>query len=230
MTALFPGASRCIGAALILSAIVLSNGAQSAEDLHYRPAECRTDAHGKMYIALDKNVLSVPLPTSATVVGDIYPGTGITKLTPPDAKQPLGCPDNPLQLESYAFNYVYEEGLNGKGGVQPEARPRPDLLELINNNRAGLKSPSDEWIGETSQMKVAQRICSMATVHEHLSNGLEACRVKPVQKNNVSIEDWGHRTRHHPTFMQPQRADRSSSIAGQVSIREASVSAMLRIA
>jgi hypothetical protein len=107
----------CTVAALVLLSTEALASHSGSQKFTYDPSTCKTDAHGKLYIALGRNVLAVPYPTVPALVGAFDSRSGIERLTPPDPIDHEGCPKNPRQLENYAFNYQYNEALAGKGGV-----------------------------------------------------------------------------------------------------------------
>src|SRR6185437_4009372 len=92
-----------------IAPILLSTGTGSAlaansgpEKFSYDPSTCKTDAHGKLYIALGRNVLA--LPSSGAIIVARY---GNDWLTPPDPTDSVGCPNNPEQLTGFGFPYAY---------------------------------------------------------------------------------------------------------------------------
>lgn len=160
------------------------------DEFAYDPSACKTNAHDKIYIALGPNVLAVPFHAAPALIGAIYPGTGVERLTPPDPTDHEGCPNNPRQLESYGFNYQYNEALAGKGGAKPPSTPHPLYLELVDYLRGNpASSPKQRWPGEESELQIARQTFADATVRERLKNGLTACRVKP--RIDLRVEDWG---------------------------------------
>jgi hypothetical protein len=162
-------------------------GADSEKrEFRYEPSTCKTDAQGKLYIALGTNVLAVP--TSGAVVVARY---GDNWLQPPDPAEPIGCPRNPEQLSGYAFPYAYNASVGKESGSFPNSHLQADLLQLINiPGSSGAPSPNDtEWGAELSGQKFAMQICSgdaisghasegWAIIHEELASGLAACRLK----------------------------------------------------
>lgn len=165
-----------------------------SDELHYDPSTCKTDAHDKLYIALGRNVLAVS-QMGTVVVGQIYPGTGDNRLVPPDPTDRQGCPDNPEQVESYAFAYQLDATLQTKAGIPLEKRPRPDLLQLFRTLKGdAVPSAHDAlWMGEDLQLGVARSTCEeQATLKERLPNGMMACRIGPKARSATSprVEDW----------------------------------------
>jgi hypothetical protein len=161
-------------------------GADSEKrEFQYDPSTCKTDAQGKLYIALGRNVLAVP--TSGSVVVARY---GDNWLKPPDPAEPMGCPGNPQQLSGYAFPYAFNAVVGNKDSAFPSAHARADVLQLIRiRGNAEVPSPDDtEWRGESFQSKIAKAVCEKA-VPEELSNGFTACRLSPTDKT-LRVEEW----------------------------------------
>jgi hypothetical protein len=146
---------------------------------HYDPAACKNETHGRMFIALDRNVLAVTPWSDGAKFDPIYPNT-IQKLSPPDPQQPEGCPDNPLQLQRYPFNH--EADVPRDWGIVPDTG-----IEMINNHW-GTGTGHDTWDFEDDQFRFAQSLCARATMKETLSNGLVACRVTP--QRDAFVADW----------------------------------------
>lgn len=155
-----------------------------SQEFHYDPANCKTDAHGKIYIALDRNVLA--LPATGNVIIARY-GNGW--LTPPDPKETPGCPNNPEQLTGYGFPYAYNAALGRDNPIFPNTRFGVSALQLISTRSSDDTIPDDtEWSGETYQVGLAETVCrdpdarqrdeGMTVIRQKLSNGFDACRVK----------------------------------------------------
>jgi hypothetical protein len=171
------GAVSGITAAVLL----LAKPASAADKFRYDPASCRRAAHGRLYIALGPNVLSVPAKGTLTMVGEV-PGT--ERLVPLDPTEPEGCPGNPRQLYNYSYLYQYQEAHDSKRGVPTPTYPHPEVLQLI-----GVRPrPNGFWGGEELQLLVSRTTCKNAAIRQELPNGLTACRVKPVP--NFRVEDW----------------------------------------
>src|SRR5690348_15430650 len=105
----FPIAIARLAVCAAIAPILLSTGAGSAlaansgsEKLSYDPSTCKTDAHGKLYIALGRNVLAMPIAGSVIVAR-----YGNDWLVPPDSADAVGCPNNPEQLTGFGFPYAY---------------------------------------------------------------------------------------------------------------------------
>jgi hypothetical protein len=125
------------------------------------------------------------------MVGLIYPGMKLDRYAPPDPSEPEGCPLNPQQLESYAFLYAMDNAAAAESGIKQERRYRADLLQLIRmgNDEPGRSPRLTSWPGQQVRLDQARIMCANAAIHERLSNGMTACRVKPTP--NLRIEDWG---------------------------------------
>lgn len=152
----------------------------------YDPASCKTNAKGKLYIALGRDVLAVP-HRGTTVVGQIAPRE---RLQPPDPSEPEGCPGNPQQLGSYTFAYFYDPPEVTKDEPGQIHGRGAELLQLIRTSRDDIaRSESPEWIGESGPLRLASTICDTATSIEQLPNGLKACR-KKLSEKTPRPEDW----------------------------------------
>jgi len=178
----------CVSVMLLIGVTAISDVslfAFAGQEFHYDPTSCKTDAHGKIYIALGGDVLT--LPATGNVIIARY---GKNWLTPPDPKEPPGCPDNPEQLTGYGFPYAYNAALGRANPTFPNnTQFGVDVLQLI-----GIRGPSSaasgdtEWNGETYQIGLARTICAppdvrrrnegMTVTYEELSDGFDACRVK----------------------------------------------------
>ena len=167
-------------AVIALPTQVLSAAAPSKPN--YDPSKCKTEAHGKLYIALDHYVLAMPI-SGAILVGDIYPEMGIRRLEAPNPAEPEGCPGNPWQLESYEFDYSSGSLSEKSGNQNSNTRFGPIGVTLI----AQPAEASHHSSGELQQT-IADSVCNNATRHDTLINGLAACRVKPDK--DVRVEDW----------------------------------------
>ena len=175
------------GAVMVL---LLCAPAQAREPSRFDPSTCKTDAHGKLTIALGRIVLAVP-NDGVVVTGGIYPGSGDEPLRPPDSSELEGCPGNPKQLTSFAFAYFYQEALEHKHGKSTDPQPKPDLLTLYKTILGSRVATVDDeaWPGEALQLEVSEGTCDHAAIREELANGLRACRIKPASEHR--LEDWG---------------------------------------
>jgi hypothetical protein len=159
----------------------------------YDPQSCKTDAHGKLYIGLGRNVLAFPAHHDVVVENPLHPGNN--PIPPPDPSQLEGCLENPRQLDGYAILYAGFAALNGE---QPTSRGQSFgtlVFELIRTLR-GDAVPTDNdppWPSEDEQALLPPLICPKATITEELPNGLTACRVKPHLPNEdvKDQRDWG---------------------------------------
>lgn len=64
----------------------------------YELPRCKTDAKGKVYIALGRAVLGLPPPNANGGIGQAVPKDAM--LPAPDPAEPEGCPNNPAQVQS----------------------------------------------------------------------------------------------------------------------------------
>src|SRR6185437_8690275 len=140
-------------------AFAVPANAAAPEDkrVNYDPSTCKTDAHGKLYIALGRNVLA--LPSSGTV---IIAQRGNNWLPPPDPTEPVGCPSNPEQLTGYGFPYAYNAATGKRSSAFPRSNSRADLLQLIRaSGDASVPIVDDkQWGRENFELQLAQSICS----------------------------------------------------------------------
>jgi hypothetical protein len=160
----------------------------------YDPQSCKTDAHGKLYIALGRNVLAFPTSRGVVVVeAQLYPGNN--PIPPPDPTQPEGCPDNPRQLTSYAFPHASAIALTTDEKTSPNQTLGAQRIVLFRTLK-GDATPTDSdpiWPSEDLELKLASSSCAQATIQEDLPNGLHACRVKPHFDDNHEVDQrsWG---------------------------------------
>jgi hypothetical protein len=157
-------------------------------------ASGNADAHGKLYIALGRNVLALPT-TAGIVVVEAQRNPRDNRIPPPDPGQPDGCPDNPRQLRGYAFPLASTLTLAPDEKTSPNQTLGVQYLALF-RTLDGDAVPSDGdpiWPGEVLQMTRAPMSCAQATVQEDLPNGLHVCRVKPHFKDNHEADQrsWG---------------------------------------
>ena len=117
----FPIAIARLAVCAAIAPILLSTGTLSAlaansrpEKSSYDPSTCKTDAHGKLYIALGPNVFA--LSSSGTIIVAHY---GNDWLTPPDPTDSVGCPNNPEQLTGFGFPYAYNAAAGKKSTPFP---------------------------------------------------------------------------------------------------------------
>src|SRR5262249_29263921 len=128
----------------------------------YDPKSCETNAGGKLYIALGRNVLA--LPTSAGIVvveAQLY--SGDDRIPAPDPTQPEGCPDNPRQLTSYAFPFKSAIPLDTDEKTSPNQSLGPQSVRLFSTSRSNaLPTDSDPiWRSEASGLDLSRRACAL---------------------------------------------------------------------
>jgi hypothetical protein len=170
---------------------------------HYDPVACKSETHGRFYIALSRNVLAVPHTQGSLMFGPIYPRSTLKRYSPPDPAQPEGCPNNPLQLESFAYEYWIDSVRSAKSGAPPDKTRRPDALELIRipDDKPDLSPQGAEWgewegppwAGEQFRLGDARRGCEKAAIREQVPNGMTACRIRlstQYPELNERIENW----------------------------------------
>lgn len=201
-------AAFVVALALVPNLLFTTPALSAPHEDPYDPQSCKTDAHGKLYIALGRNVLAFPTSRGIVVVeAQLYPADN--RIPPPDPAQPDGCPDNPRQLTGYAFPHASAITLTEREKTSPNQILGAQYVELLRALR-GDAVPSDNdpiWPSESLELKLAPGACAQATVQEDLPNGLHACRVKPHFKDNHEVDqrDWGDPT-PPPTFT-PRRQD-----------------------
>ena len=173
-----------LGIGVAASSIALAHDTRAAgsenHEILYDPAACKTDAQGKIYIALGRNVFA--FSTSGTMIvaryGDAWP-------MPPDQTDLVGCPGNPAQMSDYSFPYSFDGSVTKKPG-EFAPLPQADLLQLISihGNSATSSRDDTEWRGESVELSLAQSVCGKAVaasadvtvIREELPNGFTACR------------------------------------------------------
>jgi len=172
--------------AFLSAALVLSDHAVAKDEFQYDPGVCKTDPKGHLYIALGRNVFSVPFLKDG--VYGLYSVLPKAKRLARDPSEPEGCPGNPSQQRSFAFNFGAPLVDSDEGSVRAtprEAPTRVTLFEVWNPNSNPDREHS-EWSGESAGL--AQLVCAQATARETLPNGLTACRAGAA---GTRVEDWG---------------------------------------
>jgi hypothetical protein len=94
-------------------------------NLPYHPDRCKTDAKGRVYFALGRQVFHVPYQTPLFTEfkrQDSMPSR-------PDPSEPTGCPGNPLWGESFLFSHGYSADENKK--PDPNSNRPPEGLRLM---------------------------------------------------------------------------------------------------
>lgn len=179
---------RGVGRAFVLCCLMIGLLANARAEFKYEPSACKTDAHGKLYVALGWYVFAVP-STSVPFVGEIY--DGMQRLAPPDPSEQVGCPLNPRQVESHAFGYAHLLADNDAPGRIVDVRSGALLVQLIRTNLSSAPpSPTDSpWMGETGRLKLTEEVCDKATRKDALSNGIIACRYD-LGRKDLRVEDW----------------------------------------
>ena len=153
--------------------------------LRFDPAQCRSDAQGKFYVALGPTVLALSAPLDPIPVND----AGVVRRAPPDPRQPVGCPDNPMQVGRYVplvaltFPRQKDEPLSQSEGVSEFA-----LIDITPTG-ASPNPAFEEWSPEASYRKSVESACSYATEREELPAGLGMCRSQYVPAE-IQVEDW----------------------------------------
>lgn len=161
--------------------------AAAKDEFHYDAATCKADAKEHLYISLGRYVLAVPFLESGTYVLDSVPPNA--RLLAPDPTEPEGCPGNPSQQRSFAFNGAPLVDANSDSS-KPAHREAPTRLTLYEVWKPNPNTDRDhpEWSGESLTDSVVRSTCARTSVRETLPNGLTACRIQPVDKPRV--EDW----------------------------------------
>jgi hypothetical protein len=171
---------------LIIGALLFqSHTALAKSTFKFDPARCRSDAQGKFYVALGPNVLALSAPAGPIPVND----AGIVRRAPPDPKQPVGCPENPMQAGRYvpliAFTVPSQEGVSA---AQPEGVSDFALID-ITQTASSPNRTVDEWSTEAAYRRSVEAACSYAAVRQELSAGLSACRSQ-LASQEVQAVDW----------------------------------------
>jgi hypothetical protein len=183
-----------ISASIIVLAVSMSLRAMAAEAADhwkdYDASRCKRDTHGNIYFGLGRNVFGVPHAT-VPYLGEIYTDHWANRIVPPDPKEPIGCPDNPYQLESYGFGYAHLSTDDSAPGRIADVHPGKLLVELIRTLPGdAVPSLSDKtWMGEEVQAGISDDVCATATVREQISGGITVCRRKQSERE-VRVEDW----------------------------------------
>lgn len=174
-------------------AVLLSHPAAAEERHEYDPATCKSDAQGKLYIALGHYVLATPYSKKSGVYMRDPLRPGNIGLVAPDPTEPVGCPDNPLQSWSYEFIYALPAIGAGTGSDNPQA----DRLTLYRTSDSPSPRPDDpEWAGADLLLMEWNSSCKLAAVREELPSGLTACLIR-VKEPDTRKENWGGAYRAH---------------------------------
>ncbi len=127
--------------------------ALAESQFRYDPAQCKTDSKDRLYIALGRTVIAVPVGGD-TMIDLVRPNDHIP---PPDPEEKPGCLDNPAQMYSYSFLYQMQAIKEEKSGSVPASRPTPDLLQLIAQKAP---SPGDKFEVEFAEQEAGSRCTS----------------------------------------------------------------------
>lgn len=164
------------------SGLILLKDAKAAgtetHQLRYDPEACKTDAQGKVYIAIGRDVFA--FATTGTVITAEYGNAGPKPSDPADAP---GCPGNPAQVSDYGFPYAYDAPAEKKSNGFPNLL-QADVLRLINlgKNTEFLLSDDLDQRGERLEVKRVQSGC---TIREELPSGFIACRMKQASAQDM---------------------------------------------
>ncbi len=170
----------------------------------YELPRCKTDAKGKVYIALGRAVLGLPPPNANGNIGEPVPKEAM--LRPPDPAEPEGCPNNPAQVQ--------RQGLIAFLPLSSDPiRPGQSLQGLWATQSSGLRlesivvypkpAPNYPDLEPTfSRMELVERRCAPTNPDRSESDGVETCLVRPKEAlpaNWKSSEHWGRSYRVSPT-------------------------------
>lgn len=180
-----PIPGRILSTLIVGFLLFCSGNALAMSKFNFDPTECRSDAAGKFYVALGATVLALSPPVGGILIDDV----GVVRRAPPDPKQPIGCPDNPMQVRSY------ESGVS----VEPNSEndPHPEFSEGVSDftlydvtpRNSPQEHNSGKWSAEETIREFVDHICSEATKREDLSVGLNVCLFQQAS-TQVHIEDW----------------------------------------
>lgn len=136
----------------------------------YDPNKCKTDPHGHIYYSLGDTVFALPNIPNPAFLDPLEPKM---LREAPDPTDQVGCLGNPYQQRILTAFWT-----------------KAMQVRLYWNWRP-LQGPSRaraDWRGELLPIDMAEIKCKEATITETLTNGLSACRVKPLR--DVRVEDW----------------------------------------
>jgi len=153
------------------------------EHREYDPTTCKSDAHGKFYVALGRYVLTTPYSKHGIYMRDSL-RTGDIGLVAPNPTEPEGCPGNPLQSWSYEFIYTLPAiGAGANGAGTGSDNPQADRMTLYRTLRESPSPhPNDpDWGGADLLLLEWDTECKAADIHEELPNGLSACLIRPTE-------------------------------------------------
>jgi hypothetical protein len=182
--------SRVFFAAPVVVALALAFSClpvAAKDEFHYDAAACKTDAKGHLYIALGRNVLAVSFLKNGTYF--LAPVPLKARRLAPDPTEREGCPGNPSQQGSFAFEFGTPLLDSDGRRNEPVHREAPTRLSLFNLEYLNRNADGDQltWSGESAGL--LELTCAQATIRETLPNGLKACRIKPVY--DARVENWG---------------------------------------
>jgi hypothetical protein len=168
---------------IIGSSLLHSHDALARSAVKFDPAQCRSNAQGKFYVALGPTVLAL----SAPVIPISVDNAGVVRRAPPDPKQPVGCPDNPMQVGGYVP--LIASTYPGEKEASPAQREGVSDFALIDitPTDSALGRTSEEWSFEASYRKSVESACSYAARREELPAGLIACRSEEAP---TEVDDW----------------------------------------
>jgi hypothetical protein len=161
--------------------LLLKDAKAASTEIHqvdYNPEACKTDAQGKVYIAIGRNVFA--FATTGTYIVAQY---GNTLPKPPDPADEVGCPGNPAQLSDYSFPYAYDTSTEKKSGRFSNL-PQADVLRLISLGDNPEFLLADDLDQPTAKFEV-KRAPSGCTIREQLPSGFIACRMKQASAQDM---------------------------------------------
>jgi hypothetical protein len=157
----------------------------------FDPSVCKEDAHGKLYVALGRNVLAIPA-NGFFVIQKIAPPpvTRDVRILPPDPTEPEGCPGNPQQDSTFHFPMEYKV-IEGESSVPKVIHLRIEVYRTLDGDAVPTENDK-EWMGELKNRDMIDLDCNdKARKIEELSNGFRSCVTPPRGKEDITPkEDW----------------------------------------
>ncbi len=188
--------ARTAGSLALAGAVLLSLGLcrPAAAQKSYELPRCKTDAKGKVYIALGRTVLGLPPPNANGGIGQAVPKDAM--LPAPDPAEPEGCPDNPAQVQSQGLTAFLplasdpvRPGQSRQNVWATGSGLRLWRIEVFPKRSAGYPDPEPSL----SHAVLVESECASTNPDWSESNGVEICLVRPHPSpyGMDSPRNWG---------------------------------------
>ncbi len=186
-------------AGVVLLSLVLCRPAAAQKT--YELPQCKTDAKGKVYIALGRTVLGLPPPNANGTVSSTSPKGAM--LPAPDPAEPEGCPDNPAQVQSLSLVAFLPLTRDPPGQSMQNVWATQSGLRLSSDG-VFPKPPTNYPDMEASWpfAVLVESQCASTNPDRSEIDGVETCLVRPkgaLPPDLKSPEHWGRSYRVSPT-------------------------------